>query len=59
LHELHHRRARDAYSPEAVDRAAVIVPQTSASPEVRPRPSGSRSRPVPRRDPGRNGGRAW
>jgi hypothetical protein len=59
LHELHHRRARDAYSPEAVDRAALIVPRTSASPEVRPRPSGSRSRPVPWRDPGRNGGQAW
>jgi hypothetical protein len=26
LHERHHRRARDAYSPEAVDRAAIIVP---------------------------------
>jgi hypothetical protein len=27
LHERHHRRALDAYSPEAVDRAAVVVPQ--------------------------------
>jgi hypothetical protein len=26
LHERHHRRARDAYSPEAVDRAAIVVP---------------------------------
>jgi hypothetical protein len=26
LHERHHRRARDAYSPEAVDRAAISVP---------------------------------
>ncbi len=26
LHERHHRRARDAYNPEAVDRAAVSVP---------------------------------
>jgi hypothetical protein len=26
LHERHHRRARDAYSPEAVDRAAILVP---------------------------------
>jgi hypothetical protein len=26
LHERHHRRARDAYSPEAVDRAAIFVP---------------------------------
>jgi hypothetical protein len=25
LHERHHRRARDAYSPEAVDRAAILV----------------------------------
>ena len=26
LHERHHRRARDTYSPEAVDRAAILVP---------------------------------
>jgi hypothetical protein len=26
LHERHHRRARDAYSPDAVDRAAIFVP---------------------------------
>ena len=26
LHHRHHRRARDAYSPEAVDRAAISVP---------------------------------
>jgi hypothetical protein len=26
LHERHHRRARDAYNPEAVDRAAIFVP---------------------------------
>jgi hypothetical protein len=26
LQERHHRRARDAYSPEAVDRAAIFVP---------------------------------
>jgi hypothetical protein len=26
LHERHHRRARDAYSPEAVDRAAIFAP---------------------------------
>ena len=26
VHERHHRRARDAYSPEAVDRAAILVP---------------------------------
>jgi hypothetical protein len=25
LHERHHRRARDAYDPEAVDRAAILV----------------------------------
>jgi hypothetical protein len=26
LHERHHRRARDSYSPGAVDRAAIVVP---------------------------------
>ncbi len=26
LHERHHRRTRDAYSPEAVDRAAILIP---------------------------------
>lgn len=26
LHERHHRCARDAYSPEAVDQAAIVVP---------------------------------
>jgi hypothetical protein len=26
LHERHHRRARNAYSPEAVDRAAISIP---------------------------------
>jgi hypothetical protein len=26
LHERHHRRARDAYSPDVVDRAAIFVP---------------------------------
>jgi hypothetical protein len=26
LHERNHRRARDAYSPEGVDRAAISVP---------------------------------
>ena len=26
LHERHHRRAFDAYSPDAVDRAAIFVP---------------------------------
>jgi hypothetical protein len=30
LHERHHRRARDAYSPEGVDRAAVSVPPSLA-----------------------------
>jgi hypothetical protein len=29
LHERHHRRARDAYSMEAVDRAAITVPPAS------------------------------
>jgi hypothetical protein len=28
LHERHHRRVLDAYSPEAVDRAAIFVPQS-------------------------------
>jgi hypothetical protein len=31
LHERHHRRALDAYSPEAVDRAAILVPASSAA----------------------------
>ena len=26
LHERHHRHALDAYSPEAVDRAAIFIP---------------------------------
>ena len=26
LHERHHRRARDAYNPVAVDRAAILIP---------------------------------
>src|SRR5215208_5715139 len=25
LHERHHRRARDAYSPEAIDRSAILI----------------------------------
>jgi hypothetical protein len=25
LHERHHRRVRDAYSPEAVDRLAIVL----------------------------------
>ena len=28
LHERHHRRARDAYRSEAVDRAAILIPGT-------------------------------
>jgi hypothetical protein len=31
LHERKHRRARDAYDPEAVDRAAVLVPPESVA----------------------------
>ena len=31
LHERHHRRARDAYSPEAVDQAAILVPPEDAA----------------------------
>jgi hypothetical protein len=26
LHERHHRRTRDAYTPELVDRAAILIP---------------------------------
>jgi hypothetical protein len=26
LHRRHHRRARDAYRPEGIDRAAILVP---------------------------------
>jgi hypothetical protein len=29
LHHRHHRRARDAYNPEGVDRAAIVVPGSS------------------------------
>ena len=39
LHERHHRRARNAYSPEAVDRAAILVPpsqQADAAASLRP-----------------------
>jgi hypothetical protein len=28
LHQRHHRRARDTYTPEAVDRAAIVVPRS-------------------------------
>jgi hypothetical protein len=35
LHERHHRRARDAYSPEAVDRAAIVVPPSQRSTSAR------------------------
>jgi hypothetical protein len=59
LHEREHRRARDAYSPEAVDRAALIVPQTGASPEVRPRPEWKSKRASASERSGRKGGRAW
>jgi hypothetical protein len=31
LHHRHHRRARDAYRPEAVDRAAIMVPPRADS----------------------------
>jgi hypothetical protein len=34
LHERHHRRARDAYSPDAVDLAAIVVPPSH---ELEPR----------------------
>jgi hypothetical protein len=30
LHERHHRRARNAYRPEAVDRAAIVYPPSGA-----------------------------
>ena len=32
LQERHHRRARDAYSPEAVDRTAIFVPPSQERP---------------------------
>jgi hypothetical protein len=32
LHERHHRRAREAYSPEAVDRSAIFVPPPQQGP---------------------------
>jgi hypothetical protein len=32
LHERRHRRARDAYDPEAVDRAAIMAPMESVAP---------------------------
>ena len=28
LHHRHHRRARDTYTPEAVDLAAILIPPT-------------------------------
>ena len=31
LHERHHRRVRDTYRPEAVDRAAIVVPPLQRS----------------------------
>jgi hypothetical protein len=31
LHERHHRRARDAYRPEAVDRAAISIPPAEST----------------------------
>ena len=31
MHERHHRRVRDAYSPEAIDRAAIVVPPAQPS----------------------------
>jgi L-ascorbate metabolism protein UlaG (beta-lactamase superfamily) len=31
LHERHHRRARDAYGPDAVDRAAIVLPPAQQS----------------------------
>jgi Na+/H+ antiporter NhaD/arsenite permease-like protein len=29
LHQRHHRRARDTYTPKGVDRAAIFVPPSS------------------------------
>jgi hypothetical protein len=48
LHERRHRRALDAYSPEAVDQLAIRLG-----------PGGSRSRPVRSRAPDANGSQAW
>jgi hypothetical protein len=36
LHERHHRRARDAYSPETVDRAAIFAPPAQQGGERAP-----------------------
>ena len=36
LHERHHRRARDAYSPDAIDRAAIRVPPSQPAEGSRP-----------------------
>jgi hypothetical protein len=35
LHERHHRCARDAYSPEAVDLAAIFVPPSQEQQQPR------------------------
>jgi hypothetical protein len=35
LHERHHRRARDAYDPEAVDRVAITAPPEGVAPWTR------------------------
>jgi hypothetical protein len=34
LHERHHRRARNAYRPDAVDRAAIVYPPSGAGREA-------------------------
>ncbi len=31
-HQRHHRRARDAYRPDAIDRAAIVVPPSQHTP---------------------------
>jgi hypothetical protein len=35
MHERHHRRARNAFSPEAVDRAAILIPPPQPGREPR------------------------
>jgi hypothetical protein len=60
LHERHHRRVRDAYSPEAGRSArdrpvAIGAGRHGLNATIRPRPTGSRSRPARSPAPGGNG----
>jgi hypothetical protein len=63
LHERHHRRARDAYSPDAVDRAAITVPPSQGADErergLRPGSARIRSSAAHSTARGVSGFRAW